>query len=377
MLDPAAFCDELLRLGAGFFTGVPDTVTRALANRLLERPPPDGHVIAPNEGSAVGLAAGRYLATGRIPVVYMQNSGLGNAVNPLLSLADREVYAIPMLLLVGWRGRPGHPDEPQHLKQGRITSALLDAMEIPHAVLGPDPETAARELAAAFAAMRAVPRPRALLVEPGAFPKGAPLAGGFPGAVFRREDAIRVILREEGPEAVVVATTGMGGRELYEAREALGQPHDRDFLNVGAMGHASMIALGIALARPERRVVCLDGDGALFMHLGALALVPTLAGPNLVHVLVNNGMHESVGGQPTLAGRVRPASLARDCGYSFVRTVGDADALGRALAECRGGAGPAFIEIETAAGYRPDLGRPGIPLAEAGRSLGAFLAGGE
>lgn len=373
MFTAAAFCRELERLGADFYAGVPDTVIQDFCNYVVENPPAGGQVIAANEGGAVGLAAGHWLATGRIPVVYMQNSGIGNAVNPLLSLADADVFAIPMLLLVGWRGEPGVKDEPQHGKQGRVSQALFASMEIPCGIIGPDFTAAKRELEQAFATMRSRPGPYALLIRNGSFEPVPAVAAGRHGDGLTREEAIRIAIDCCDDRTAFVASTGMGPRELYELRTALGQSHERDFLNAGAMGHASMIAAAAAMARPDRTVVCLDGDGALFMHLGALALIPTLPCRNLVHVLLNNGVHDSVGGQPNLGVRLEAARLADAAGYAHVVRTDCADGLRQALAECCTAAGPHFIEVEVVRGFRKNLGRPGIPFPEAARQFQSFL----
>ena len=374
MYEAATFCRELERLGADFYAGVPDTVIQSFCNYVFENPPPGGHVVAANEGGAVGLAAGHYLATGNIPVVYMQNSGIGNAVNPLLSMADAEVFAIPMLLLIGWRGEPGTKDEPQHIKQGRVSRVLFDGMEIPCGIVGPDFDETKRELERAFAAMRKNPGPYALLVRNGCFAPTPAVPAGYPDPGLTREEAIRAVITHFDDRAAFVASTGMGSRELYELREALGQPHERDFLNAGAMGHASMIAAGAAMARRDRTVVCLDGDGALYMHLGALALAPTLPCPNLVHILLNNGVHDSVGGQPNLGQLSDASALARAAGYKLVLDAHDAESLERALAQCDGKNGPVFVEVKLARGFRKNLGRPGIPFAEAAQQFKTFLA---
>ncbi|MCC8181353.1 MAG: phosphonopyruvate decarboxylase [Planctomycetes bacterium] len=376
MFSAARFCEQLQRHGAGVYVGVPDTVIQSFCNYLCTNPPPGGHIIAANEGGAVGLAVGNHLATGLTPIVYMQNSGLGNAVNPLLSLADREVYAIPMLLLIGWRGEPGRKDEPQHLKQGKVTEALLDSMGIPYGIVEADFEQAKEVIDRAFAAIRRDPGPYALLIRNGCFEPSPPADAGYPGTGITREQAIRVVVGNAGP-AAIVASTGMASRELYEIRESLGQDHSHDFLNVGAMGHASQIAAGVALGAPGRAVVCLDGDGALFMHLGGLALIPSLDCANLIHVLLNNGVHDSVGGQPVLSERNDLAELATTVGYSFVYSVEDENSLAAALRESIGniarGGGPHCIEVRLARGFRSDLGRPQTPFTQAARQFADYL----
>jgi phosphonopyruvate decarboxylase len=354
MADAHFLVELLRRKGVTFFTGVPDSLLAGFSAALPEVG--SGHLIAANEGNAVGLAAGYYLAAGRPTVVYMQNSGLGNAVNPLASLADPEVYAIPMLLIIGWRGEPGVKDEPQHVKQGRITPALLEALEIPFRLIGPASDLAA-EVEHIWGEMMARSGPAALLVRAGAFGSAKTANGADTGAGFRREAALAVILNHLTPKDMVVSTTGKTSRELFELRQRRGE-EQADFLTVGSMGHASSIALGAALARPERRLVVLDGDGALLMHLGALALSGALKPPNLVHVLLNNHCHESVGGQPTCSPGLDFACIAEACGY---RSVGRAESEADIRAhwpEMTGAAGPHLLEIVLRPGSRPDLGRP-------------------
>jgi phosphonopyruvate decarboxylase len=374
MFAASEFCRELESRGVDFYAGVPDTVVEHFCNHVVAHPPAGGHVLAANEGGAIGLAAGHWLATGGTPLVYMQNSGLGNAANPLLSLADAEVFAIPMLLLVGWRGQPGVHDEPQHLKQGKVTRAMLDGMEIPWRMLDPDLAKTSAILDEAFSAFREKPGPFALVAPKGCFAPSPAIQFRRGGAILAREEAIRAIVAAfAGSRAAFVASTGMGPRELYEIREALGQGHEKDFLNAGAMGHASMIAAGIALAEPDRPVVCLDGDGALLMHLGALALVPSLKCRNFFHVLLNNGVHDSVGGQPTLFSVLDAALLARACGYSAAERAGTRAEIGAFLAGCRPGTGPRFLDVALDRGFRGNLGRPKIPFAEAARQFQSFL----
>lgn len=360
MLDPLTVYGALHEGGVRFYTGVPDSLLKDFCACVSERVPAEAHVIAANEGAAVALATGHHLATGKIGLVYMQNSGLGNAVNPLLSLADPGVYAIPMLLLIGWRGEPGRADEPQHLTQGRVTRPMLDAIGVEAMVL-PGAESEALPLlrdALALAAERSAPvalvagagtfGPYVRAVESGpAPPMGTP--------ALRREEAVQIVA-EELDDAVVVSTTGMASRELFEFRRARGEDPGRDFLTVGSMGHASQIALGIALARPDRHVCCLDGDGALIMHMGALALIGSRRPRHFTHVVLNNGTHDSVGGQPTAGQAVDFPAMARACGYERGERVESAAALRAALRQTIPGA--RLIEVRVRAGARADLGRP-------------------
>ena len=352
MIETSKFVERLNELGVGFFTGVPDSLLKSFCAYVTDNCG-EKHVIAANEGGAVGLAAGHYLATGKPALVYMQNSGQGNAVNPLCSLADPDVYSIPMVLLVGWRGEPGVKDEPQHVKQGKVTVSLFETLGIPTEIL-PDDEFAALELTRQMVEKsKSESRPVALIVRKGLFAEYK-LQDKKPDiSALPREHAIEGILKSLPEDAVVVSTTGMISREVYETRERLGQDHSRDFLTVGSMGHAVMIALGIAMARPDRRVFCLDGDGASIMQMGNMAIAGQSGCANLTHIVFNNAAHDSVGGQPTVGGSVDLSAIAASCGYDVERALGDPHDLR--------GSKPRFIEIKVAKGARGDLGRPKEP----------------
>ncbi len=357
MIDSQALHAHARRLGIDFFTGVPDSLLRAFCAFLSVAERPETHGIAADEGGAVALATGHYLATGRPALVYLQNSGQGHAMNPLLSICDREVYGIPMVLLVGWRGEPGRPDEPQHRKQGRVTGALFDAMEIPCEILADDSPGACAQLERMATRSRAEHQPVALLVREGTFAPFAPPRGREAPA-WGREAAIEALLERIPPAAVTVATTGHIARELYAARTRRGEGHERDFLMIGGMGHASQAALGLALARPDLPVFCFDGDGASLMHLGGMAIVGQSRCANYRHVVLNNGAHGSVGGQPTVALAIRLDRIARACGYTHAERVASADALDAAFARWVKVAGPTFLELLVSAGARADLERP-------------------
>lgn len=358
MIDTAAFFTALQKSGIDFFTGVPDSLLKDFCAHLARQAPAGAHLTAANEGGAIALAAGHYLATGRSALVYMQNSGLGNAVNPLVSLADPAVYGIPMLLLIGWRGKPGVKDEPQHVKQGEITPDLCRTLGLPHCILPPETGDAVKCMQEMVQAALAARRPGALIVPPGSFSAiPAPAAAPSPYAI-RREAAVACIAAALPPQAAIVSTTGHISRELFEYRAQNGQGHQQDFLTVGSMGHASQIALGLALARPERPVVCLDGDGAVLMHMGALAIAGTVRARNLLHIVLNNGAHDSVGGQETAGFAVDFVRIAEACGYRTVGRPADLNALSAAIRNCTFRDGPVFLEIRVAKGARRDLGRP-------------------
>jgi phosphonopyruvate decarboxylase len=357
MLDCAAVYSRLREEGFRFFTGVPDSLLKDFCAYVTDHASADDHVIAANEGNAVALALGHFLGTGEPAVVYMQNSGTGNAVNPLLSLADPEVYSVPLLMIIGWRGEPGVKDEPQHVKQGRRMTELLDAMEIPWFALPRDIEEAAAVIRDAAQAMRRRMGPAAILVRSQTFAPyrlAGEVAADFP---MNREDAIKRILDRLRDEDVVVSTTGMASREVYEYRVAQGKSGN-DFLTVGGMGHTASIAMGLARARPERLVVCLDGDGSVIMHMGALAVIGKLGPANLLHVVLNNGAHDSVGGQPTVGHEIDLPAIARACGYRDAASVSEPEALESAFEALRMREGPRLLEVRVRKGARKDLGRP-------------------
>ncbi len=378
-IPPNELLDVLLSDGVSFFAGVPDSLLKHFCDCLADRLAPSQHVITANEGAAVALAMGQQIGSGKLPLVYMQNSGLGNAINPLLSLADELVYGIPMLLMIGWRGElcsdgAQLPDEPQHAKQGRVTLALLDAMQVPYTVLAQDAATATQEARDIVARARRESRPVALVVRKGSF---AAYGGAAPGPAMAleltREAAIGAVIRRLPPDAIVVATTGMASRELYELREARREGHQCDFLTVGGMGHASQIALGIAKARPDVPVVCLDGDGAFLMHMGGVAYTARQA--NLIHVVLNNGCHDSVGGQETLAATLNLAEIAMACGFEHVsRPTSEGEIETAVSSAIQSRRQNRFVEIVCRPGHRDNLGRPKTSPKENKQQLLGFLA---
>ena len=358
MLDCQDFYAMLRDAGVGSYAGVPDSLLKDFCAYVTDNVPGTAHVITANEGAAIALSAGRYLASGRVGLVYLQNSGLGNILNPVTSLVDPEVYAIPVLLLVGWRGEPGTKDEPQHVKQGKNMLAILEAASVPYRILPPDPAEARQVVCEAQVHMLENAGPFALVVRKGTFSPYRSQRSRPAGPALTREEAIGVILAGIEDDAIVVSTTGMISREVFEHRARQGAGHQRDFLTVGSMGHASQIALGIALEKPGRPVYCLDGDGALLMHMGSAAVLASLAPINLTHLVLNNGAHDSVGGQPTASLQLDLVGFADAVGYREARQVESAQALGQAMRELARRAGPRFVEVRVARGARPDLGRP-------------------
>ena len=360
MISPAFFIETLKSNGIDFFAGVPDSLLKNICAYIADNIDSSHNIITANEGAAVGLAAGHYLATGKPACVYMQNSGEGNIINPLASLTDKEVYNIPVLLLIGWRGRPGVHDEPQHVKQGKITTGLLDVMGIGYEILSKDEEKASEQIKNAATALRNK-EVFALVIEKDTFQDYKLRNVEVNDLTMTREEAIQCVASALDPKDVIVSTTGMISRELFEARVAWGQGHERDFLTVGSMGHASQIALGIALEKKDRKVWCFDGDGATIMHMGSMAIVASKKPQNYIHVVFNNGAHDSVGGQPTVGLRIDLPAVAKAVGYKSAYSVSTRQELDTQLSIIRTHAnisGPILLEVKVKKGNRKDLGRP-------------------
>lgn len=373
VMQISSFIAQLQRIASSHFLGVPDSQLKALCNYLYKNCGiSSDHIIAANEGNCTALAAGYYLATGKVPVVYMQNSGLGNVVNPVASLLNDKVYGIPCVFVIGWRGEPGLKDEPQHIFQGAVTLDLLKVMDIASFVVRKD--TTEQELAAQMAEFQlllAAGKSVAFVIAKEAltYDEKVSFKNDF---TMTREEVIRHITAFSG-EDPIVSTTGKASRELFEIRVRNGQPHKYDFLTVGSMGHSSSIALGIALSKPHTKIWCIDGDGAALMHMGALAVIGSQRPRNLVHIVINNGAHESVGGLPTAARSASLAKVAEACGYVNVKTVGTFAELDAVLKDARNADGLTFIEAKTAIGARADLGRPTTSAMENRDGFMAYL----
>ena len=358
MVRPEFFVNILKEQGIDFYAGVPDSLLKNICAYITDHLPAEQNIIAANEGGAMGIAVGYHLATGKVPVVYMQNSGEGNIINPFASLTDKDVYNIPVLLVIGWRGRPGVHDEPQHVKQGKVTIGLLNTMGINYAILPKDEEGAAKQIKIAVDFMKAPNECYALVIEKDTFDTYKLQSVEVNELAMSREETIQKVASNIEDNACIVSTTGMISRELFEARTAWSQGHERDFLTVGAMGHASQIALGIALQKPERRVYCFDGDGASIMHMGNMAITASMKCKNYVHIVFNNGAHDSVGGQPTVGLKIDFCAIAQAVGYKAAYSVETMEALEAKLAEFKNAEGPVFLQICVKKGNRKDLGRP-------------------
>lgn len=358
MVSVDKFYDTLQAVGVDMFTGVPDSLLKDFCAYVTDNSDMTHNIIAANEGAAIGIAAGHYLATRNVPLVYMQNSGIGNAVNPLMSLADEKVYSIPMLLVIGWRGEPGVHDEPQHVKQGEVTLPLLDAMQVPYIVLPDEDSAAMAAVQMAVNECKKFSKPYAIVIRKGTFGKYKLKKEAVNDYPLSREEALKLLVGSIDRDSVIVSTTGKLSRELFELREVLGQGHGHDFLTVGSMGHSSSIALGVALERSNRKIFCFDGDGAFIMHMGAITNIGMLAPKNFIHVVFNNGAHESVGGQPTLGFGIDMCAVAKSCGYRDAFTVSTEDEF-KSLSDKIGSLkGPVLIELRVRIASRDNLGRP-------------------
>lgn len=375
MLDPVTYLKILEEANINFFTGVPDSLLKEICSCITETVAPENHVIAANEGAAVGLSIGYYVGTGKLPLVYLQNSGLGNLVNPLLSLASSEVYGVPMLLMIGWRGEPGREDEPQHVHQGRVMMPMLEAMDVPAVVLSQDPVEAAQQTKEAAKQAHEINGPVALVVRKGTFEKFKGGQEDSSNLQMSRENAIKTAVSVLEDSAVVICTTGMASRELFESRADADDGHHRDFLTVGGMGHANQIALGLALARPDRSIYCFDGDGAALMHMGSMAIIGQSGCTNLFHIMLNNGVHGSVGGQPTVGLSINIPALALACGYVSSESVESQEALINSISNARTKNGPTFIEVRVRPENRTSIGRPTTKPAENKAALMEFMQG--
>lgn len=379
MIRPSYLYDSLIKHGTDFFAGVPDSLLKNFCAYVTDNALPEKHIISANEGSATALAAGYHFATGKIPLIYMQNSGEGNMINPLLSLVDPDVYSVPLLIIIGWRGEPGVHDEPQHVKQGKVTCDLLDAMKIPYEVMTEDESKLNEQLEKAYSYIKENSAPYAFVIRKGTFDEYVLKNNIAVNAPMKREEAIEKIMLAADEKTAFVSTTGMASRELYELREKHGMAHEKDFLTVGSMGHASQIALSIAMQKQDKKVFCVDGDGATIMQMGGLATVGTRNPKNLVHFVMNNGAHDSVGGQPTVGLSIDIPAIAKACGYKKVYSVSAPEELENTLNEIstafkNGTNELTFVEVKVCKGARKDLGRPKSTPLENKKNFMEFLS---
>lgn len=372
-IQPLQFFQLLTANNVDFFTGVPDSLLKQLCLCIDDNVSNDKHIIAANEGNAIALATGYHLGTGKMALVYMQNSGLGNAINPLLSLADPDVYSIPMLILIGWRGEPGVKDEPQHVKQGKVQLDLLDSIKLRYDIISADDTEWQQKIKKGIDIAISDNRPYAIIVKKGTFEKYNVVEDKVKTELMTREEALEILLQHIPNDAMIVSTTGKTSREIFEIREKNDEPHFKDFLTVGSMGHCSSIALGVALAQPKRKVICIDGDGAFIMHMGSLAAIGKTQPSNFYHILMNNYVHESVGGQDTAIDAIDVQGVVNSSKYAGVSQINNTSDLENKIDNILSGQGPQFLEIKLKPGSRADLGRPTIKPIDNKRNLIKFL----
>jgi len=360
MISVEKFYNCLNDFGIDFFTGVPDSLLKDICSYITDVTPKENNIIATNEGGAIGLAMGYNLASSKIPLVYMQNSGFGNAINPLLSLADPKVYGIPMLLVVGWRGEPGLKDEPQHVKQGEVSESLLQTLNIPFVVLSSETIDLEGVIKNAVEVINEEKTPYVILIRKGTFAPYTLKNKNSTNFDLNREGAIKKVIDLINDDDIVVATTGKTSREVFEYRVERGDGHEKDFLTVGGMGHANQIALGIAIAKPERTVYCFDGDGAVLMHTGSMGIVGDIKPSNFKHIIINNGAHDSVGGQPTIGFDIDFRKIADAFNYNETFQIKSINEFDIVFNSFKNSTGPCLLEILVNKGARKNLGRPTI-----------------
>ena len=358
MLSPEKFYKILVKNDIEFFCGVPDSLLKSICGYISDHTTSNNHIIASNEGGAVGIGIGYHLATNKVPLIYMQNSGLGNAINPILSLADPDVYSIPMLLLVGWRGMPGVKDEPQHVKQGRIMIPLLESMEIPFSVLPQNDDGLYDCIFNSLKIVKKKSTPFVLIAKKNHFHTYNFSSRIDKNLNMTREEALKIIISHLNDSDLVVSTTGMASREIFEYREEINKSHNNDFLTVGGMGHASQIALGISNQCLDRQVICIDGDGAAIMHFGSLIINATESSKNFKHIIINNGAHDSVGGQLTAGFEIDITKIASNIGYKTLKCSLSKQELSSSMKKLLQSDGPALLEVKVKKGSRKSLGRP-------------------
>ncbi|MFZ1321190.1 MAG: phosphonopyruvate decarboxylase [Ignavibacteria bacterium] len=357
-MKPSDFFNLLSENKIHFYTGVPDSLLKNFCSFVNDNVSPENHIISTNEGSAVALAAGQYLSTGNPGLVYMQNSGFGNAINPLLSLNDTEVYGIPVILMIGWRGEPNKKDEPQHKKQGRIMIELLNSLEIPFKIFRSENNEVKKDIKELYEISITKNCPVAMLISEGFFESyksESKFENTYP---VSREEAIKFIAGLTNEDDIIISTTGKTSRELYEFRDEKNFGHQNDFLTVGSMGHSSQIALGISLNKKNKNVFILDGDGAVLMHLGSIAVIGSEASKNLKHIILNNGAHESVGGQPTAGFKISFTEIAKACGYKTTLLAETKEQIMNDFKVLKNSSGPSLLEIRINKNSRAELGRP-------------------
>lgn len=358
-IDVEIFYNKLIEHNINFFTGVPDSLLKDLCAYITDNTTKEQHIIACNEGNAIAIAAGYNLGTNQIPLVYLQNSGLGNIINPITSLVNDSVYNIPMLIIIGWRGQPGKKDEPQHITMGKQIGNLLKSLEIEYSILPDYNDGAKNSIDIAVEYMKKTNKPYVLLIANHSFNKYKLKNIDLNNYTFSREELLHFIMNNINNSDTIISTTGMLSRELYEYRINNNEPI-KDILNVGAMGHCSSIGLGLSLTNTNKKVIVLDGDGSVLMHMGAIAINGSNAGKNYKHIIFNNGAHDSVGGQKTEGFNIKFQQIAETCNYNTItcEDYNNEIKINESIKKLLESDGPVLLELRCKKGARSDLGRP-------------------
>ena len=341
--------------GINFFSGVPDSILKN-TKWYLENKNKKQHIIAANEGSAIASCIGYFLATGKLSCAYMQNSGLANAINPLISIAHKKVYSVPIFLMIGWRGSPGIKDEPQHLTKGSITLKLLKLLNIKYCILNNENDFLNLKKLINFSKKNnttvACLLKKNILVSKNKFNQNNYIKSGI-----RRENFIKTLLEEINSKTNLVSTTGYTSRELYQVRLKYNLRKGSDFYVVGGMGHSSMVALGTSLYK-NIPVICLDGDGSMIMHMGSIANIGYCAKNNYKHILLNNFSHESVGGQKTVSENLNFQLLSKGAGYKKYFYLNKQKEMSKIIKKFLISKGPCLLEVIIKQGAMKELLRP-------------------
>ena len=352
MIKVDALINLLKKNNTNFFTGVPDSVLKELSSYLKNK---RNHIIATNEGAAVSIGIGHYLSTKKIPCIYMQNSGLSNALNPLISIAHKKVYSIPLILVIGWRGSPRIKDEPQHNVKGKITQQLLKLLNIKYTVLKSNKDFAKFDKQIKYA--KKSKSIVACLIERGTLQKIIKSNSKKDFYNLDKEFFLKKLLEELPSKSKVIASTGYNSRELMYLRKKFNFNNSKDFYMVGGMGHTSSVALGFSLSS-KNKTFCIDGDGSFLMHLGSIMTAGNFANKNFKYILLNNNTHDSVGGQSTNADNIDFDRLSKSLGFKKFYSIKKKQNLRKIIKNFIKINSPSFLEVKVTNSKIKKLPRP-------------------
>ena len=354
MIKVESLVKILKRNKSTFFTGVPDSVLKELSYTLQNKDKKE-HIIATNEGTAVSIGIGHYLSTKEVPCVYMQNSGLSNALNPLLSIAHEKVYAIPLILIIGWRGSPRIKDEPQHNVKGKITESILKLLNIKYTILRSINDLDKFEKQIKFSKKKN--SIVACLIEQGTLEKIDRIKKNSDFYKLNKELFLKTLLQSLDKNTKVISSTGYNSRELMHIRSKYKIIKTKDFYMVGGMGHTSSVALGYSLTS-KKKIICIDGDGSFLMHLGAIKTAGTFANKNFKYILLNNNSHDSVGGQNTYANNINFEKLSKSLGFKKFYSIKNDKNLKKTIKTFLSDDTLSFLEVKVSNSKIKNLPRP-------------------